>query len=309
MGIEVKRLGYGLGAEVRGVDPTRPLDAATVRAVRTAWLENQILLFPDMEMSVAQHVAFSRNFGEIETTPVRSKKSPYPDHPEIVEVRSQPRAGEPHSGKVDVDWHSDGAYTLCPPTGSFLHCRAMPDVGGNTCFTNMYMAYERLSAAMKRVVDNLKVVNSIANTSSYRNRMRLYPEQTMKDLETLPPVVQPMVRVHPETGRRALYLSEGMTGQIYGMTQEEGAGLLKYLFQHCVRDIFMYRHRWRINDVILWDNRCVMHMVPGDFDPAGQLRLMLRTTLVGEPCGEPYRPATQPGASVQSAAVAKPAMA
>lgn len=278
MTIRIRRLSFGLGAEVFGVDPTQALPTDTVAQIRAAWLGHLVLVFPDMEMSIEQHIAFSRNFGELEHHPVKSYLAGT-NYPEILRITNRVTDGK-RSETSDIGrvWHTDGAFTLRPPTGSLLHCRAIPKVGGDTWFTNLYLAYDRLSATMKSIVNELSTINSVA---MIRDALGQNAEQTLKDL---PPVVQPMVRVHPETGRKALYISEGVISGILGMTREEGEGLLKFLYAHCVRPEFTYRHRWRLHDLVLWDNRCTQHLAPLDYDHS-ELRDMCRTTLIGAPLG------------------------
>lgn len=277
MSIEVKALAFALGAQVRGVDPTRALSPDMVSEVRTAWLKHQVLVFPEMRMSVDEHIAFSRNFGELELHPIPAAR--HPQHPEVMVVTNKPADdGKPSlTAETGRQWHSDGAFTLRPPTGSLLHCHEIPEVGGDTWFTSMYSAYEALSPTMKEVVGRLQVVNSLAKQTRTRD-----PNQDVR--KEFPAVVQPMVRVHPETGRKALYLNETVTVQIEGMTAEENDGLLRYLFEHSVKAQFTFRHRWQPHDLVLWDNRCTMHLAPKDYAP-GQPRYMCRTTLVGEPSG------------------------
>lgn len=277
MAIEVRRLAYGLGAEVRGVDPTRALPPDTVHQIREAWLTHLVLVFPRMQMSIEQHIAFSRHFGELELHPIPAAR--HPAYPEIMVVTNQPAEdGKPSvTAETGRQWHSDGAFTLRPPTGSLLHCRAIPEVGGDTWFTSMYMAYDTLSPTMKDIVGRLRVVNSLAKQTRTRD-----PGQNVG--KEVPAVVQPMVRVHPETGRNALYLNETVTMHIHGMTPAEGEGLLRYLFDHSVKEEFTYRHCWRPSDLVMWDNRCTMHLAPKDYDD-GATRHMCRTTLQGEASG------------------------
>jgi taurine dioxygenase len=146
----------------------------------------------------------------------------------------------------------------------------------------MYLAYERLSDGLKRLVDQLEVVNDVRSADLLtRDRDA---RKVAEEIETNPPVIQPMVRIHGETGRKALFLSEAVTQSINGMTREESEGLLHYLFRHSVRPEFTYRHSWKLYDLALWDNRCVMHMAPKDYDSA-EIRHMCRTSLKGEPSG------------------------
>jgi taurine dioxygenase len=280
MAIKVRPLSYALGAEVSDIDASKPLSAAAVREIRDAWLEHKVLVFPRQNLTPPQHIAFSKNFGELELHPVKHIRNN--DFPEIFEVTNRSVNGQPSdTGEVGRKWHSDGAFTVRPPTGSLLYCLERPNVGGDTWFSDMYLAYERLSEKLKVVVDQLEVVNDLQGTTLMKNRD---PQKAKVELLANPPVVQPMVRTHPETGRKALYLNETVTRCIYGMTSDESEGLLQYLFQHSVRAEFTYRHAWKLNDIVMWDNRCTMHLAPKDYD-ARQLRHMCRTTLVGSPIG------------------------
>jgi taurine dioxygenase len=284
MRFSIKKIAYGLGAEIRGIDATQALDAALVAELRAAWLENLVLVFRDFDITPEQHIAFSRNFGALAAPP--NKYALHDSYPELVHLTNRVVDGKPSdTARVGNCWHSDGAFTLRPPTGSLLHCRAIPDVGGDTWFTNMYMAYETLSETMRGIVDQLEVVCDISK-AGYRKTARAM-EQLVKDL---PPVVQRMVRVHPETGRRALYLSESVSTGVVGMSAAESTMLLEFLFKHAVRPELTFRHRWHLNDLVMWDNRCTQHFVPHDYD-FSQLREMNRTTLTGEPSGRPYRAA------------------
>ena len=280
MALTVNRLAYGLGAEVVGLDLREPPAPETVAEIRQAWLENLVLVFPGKDLTIPQQVAFSSLFGKLEVHPQKHYR--HPEYPEIFEVSNRIINGK-KSDSADAGrrWHSDGAFSLRPPTGSFLYCEKKPPVGGDTWFTNMYMAFDALSETMKSVVLNLQVVNDLASTVEMRLRD---PHKVADHLRDNPPVIQPMVRVHPETGRKALYLNETVTRQVHGMTVAESEGLLRFLFAHSVRSEFTYRHRWSEGDLVLWDNRCTMHMAPADYDRS-YIRHMRRTTLEGAPLG------------------------
>ena len=280
MELKVNRLAFGLGAEVTGPDLREPLAAETVAAIRNAWLENLVLVFPGQALSMPQQVAFSARFGKLEIHPQKHYR--HPEFPEIFEVSNRVINGK-KSDSADAGrrWHSDGAFSLRPPTGSFLYCETRPPVGGDTWFTNMYMAFDALSDTMKQVVESLQVVNDLGSTIEMRLRD---PVKVADHLKDNPPVVQPMVRVHAETGRKALYLNETVTRQVHGMTRAESEGLLRFLFAHSIRPEFTFRHRWHEGDLVLWDNRCTMHMAPADYDRS-YIRHMRRTTLEGVPLG------------------------
>jgi taurine dioxygenase len=284
MTVDVGRLAYGLGAEIVGLDLREPLQEQVIAAIRRAWLDNLVLVFPAQDLSLQQQISFSERFGELEVHP--EKHFQHPHHPAIFEVTNRLIDGKPSaSAEVGRQWHSDGAFTLRPPTGSLLHCRQLPSVGGDTWFTNMYAAFDSLSEALKKVVRTLEVVNDLGRVKGMSNRGHGIVDDHLHDN---PPVVQPMVRVHPETGREALYLNESVTCCINGMTEEESEGLLKFLFRQSVRAEFTYRHRWRKGDVLLWDNRCSMHLAPKDYD-GSEVRQMFRTTLRGEPLGRLFK--------------------
>lgn len=274
--MNIRPLAYSLGAEVSGVDLSRPIDANKVAEIRRAWLKYSVIAFPGQALTCEQHLAFSRCFGELELHPIPAAR--HPDYPEIMVVSNKPSAVGPSiTAETGRQWHSDGAYTLRPPTGSLLYCREIPAVGGDTWFTSMYAAYNALSAPIKKLVDGLSVVNSIAKQTRTRD-----PDQDIS--KDLPPVLQKMVRIHPETGRKSLYLNETVTIEIHGLSRSESEALLAFLYTHSVKPEFTYRHRWHPQDLVMWDNRCTMHLAPKDYSD-GQPRYMCRTTLVGEPCG------------------------
>jgi len=279
MGLQVNRLAFGLGAEVTGLDLSQHLSDADVAAIRKTWLENLVLVFPGQTLSMPAQVAFSARFGKLEIHPQKHYR--HPEYPEIFEVSNRVINGKTSdSADAGRRWHSDGAFSLRPPTGSFLYCEKRPPVGGDTWFTNMYMAFDALSDTMKQVVSSLQVVNDLGSTIEMRLRD---PMKVADHLKDNPPVVQPMVRVHPETGRKALYLGDKVK-RFDGMTEAESKPLIDYLNKHATRFEFLYRHQWRANDIVAWDNRCTMHLALGDFDET-QRRHMERTTVLGTPSG------------------------
>jgi taurine dioxygenase len=261
-----------LGAEVSGLELARPLDDATVAALRQAWLEHLVLFFRDQALSPAQFLAFARRFGEpIEYPFVRGLD----DYPEIIPVLKLEHERVNFGGV----WHSDTAYLDVPPMASMLVAREIPPFGGDTLFANMYLAYETLSDGMKRLLDGLVAVNSSAKADASRTR-----EDRMKDRarEAARDYVaaHPVVRRHPETGRRALYVNVAHTVRFDGMTEEESAPLLAFLFQHQIRPEFTCRFRWRPGSIAFWDNRCAQHHAINDY--RGHRRLLHRVTLAGD---------------------------
>ena len=282
--MHIARLSNALGADVSGIDLASPLDERTRNGILQAWAEHGVLLFRNADITLAQQVAFSRQFGELELHPLVSLR--HPQVPEIFEVTNRMVDGRPsETAEVGRVWHSDGAYTVRPPTGSLLLCRMIPGAGGSTWFNNMALAYDALSPLMQRMIDRLEVVNDLFDRGPVTNFVaQRDAERAAADRKAVPPVVQPIVRVHPVTGRKALYLNPAVTRCILGLTSEEGKGLLRFLFQHCVKPEFVYCHRWQVHDLVMWDNRCAMHLAPADYAPS-EVRQMFRTTLAGEPHG------------------------
>ena len=286
--MKIRKLAFSLGAEITGIDLSVTLDDATIAKIRAAWLEHIVLVFPGQNLSHEQHIAFSRRFGELELHPLKHFQGA--GHPEILEITNRERDGRrSETGAVGREWHTDGAYTVRPPTGSLLYCREMPDAGGNTWFSNLYRAYDTLSDTMKSVVDELSVVNDLNFYFAASGRARHGDHTRERAAVDTPAVVQPLVRTHPETGRKALFISPAVVREIDGMTPAESAGLLRYLGDHAVRPEHTYRHYWRVGDLLMWDNRCCLHLAPADYD-SSQVRTMHRTTLRGEPQGRLLAP-------------------
>jgi taurine dioxygenase len=261
-----------LGAEISGVDLSRPLSEATVAALRRAWLEHLVIFFRDQDLTPAQFLGFARRFGDpIEYPFVKGLD----EYPEIIPVLKREHE-QVNFGGV---WHSDTAYLDIPPMASMLVAREVPPVGGDTLFANMYLAYETLSDGMKRMLEGLVAVNSSAKADASRTR-----EDRMKDSARAVTrdyaATHPVVRRHPETGRRALYVNVAHTVRFDGMTDEESAPLLDYLFRHQIRPEFTCRFRWRPGSVAFWDNRCAQHNAINDYH--GHRRLLHRITLAGD---------------------------
>jgi taurine dioxygenase len=284
MALKIRKLSNALGAEVTGVDLRQPLAEGLFEQIRDAWLEHLLLRFPDQTLDYGQYIAFGQKFGDLERYLHSSRDYTHPDHPEIYFITNHEVNGKPSETRdVGREWHTDQSYTARPLKATMLHCREIPEHGGDTMFTNMYLAYERLSPRLQAVLEGLEAVHDfslrLGNLATY-----LDPDKIAARRAKSPPVAHPVVRVHPETGRKALYVSEAVTSHFAGMTREESAGLLEFLFQHCVRPEFTYRHRWSVNDVVIWDNRCTLHLALKDFDHASP-RHMVRMAVLGTPLG------------------------
>jgi taurine dioxygenase len=272
--IAVKPIAGALGAEIEGVDLSEPLDNASFAAVHQALLEHLVIFFRDQHLTAEQHLAFGRRFG---TLNVHDFVAGMPRHPEIIEVRKEPGETENFGG----GWHSDVSYLEKPALGSILYAKDVPDHGGDTLFANMYLAYETLSDGMKRLLGGLKAVHSAGRfygpSSTYfrdASMQLLYSPEAEHEME------HPVVRTHPETGRKGLYVNSGFTTRFAGMTVEESTPLLKFLFDHAARPEFTCRFRWQKNSIAFWDNRSVQHYALNDYQ--GQRRVMQRVTVDGD---------------------------
>jgi taurine dioxygenase len=279
MTISLRPLSYALGAEVQGVDLAKPLSNSEFDQIHRAFLERGILLFREQKITREQHIAFSRRFGELDTHDSLPRDR-HPDYPELLLVTNIPKAnGAPSDSKYTGQlWHSDMSFTLVPSLGSLLRGITIPPVGGDTMFTNMYMAYDTLSDGMKKMIDGLHGIHT-----GSRKIVDLSADRAAEQKKLNPPIAQPVVRVHPETGRKALYIGEKVSC-FAGMTEEESRPLIEYLVRHATRPQFVYRHQWRPDDIVMWDNRCTMHVALGDY-PEGEIRHLERTTIKGTPSG------------------------
>jgi taurine dioxygenase len=282
MPLKLRKLSYALGAEVCDIDLAGVMSERQFGEIYRAFLDNGILLFRNQDITREQHIEFSRRFGELDRHEALPRDR-HPQYPELLMVTNEPKPdGSPSDTKyTGRQWHSDMSFTTAPSLGSLLKSYAVPDVGGDTLFANMTLAYEALSDGMKKLIANLHGIHQsgtrkLANDATGRERAE---EQRRLN----PPVAQPVVRVHPETGRKALYIGEKVS-RFDGLTAEESKPLIQYLVRHATKPEFVYRHQWQKNDILVWDNRCTMHQALGDFDET-QLRHLERTTVLGTPSG------------------------
>jgi taurine dioxygenase len=297
----VKPVGYALGAEVTGVDLAQRLDAATLEAIRAAWLKHLVLVFPGQQLSPGQQVAFSRNFGELDTHDSQPFNR-HPDLPEVLLLTNRPVNGKPsQTYNAGQNWHTDLSYTVRPAKGTTLYCVEKPSVGGDTMFASMYRAYETLSDKLKEILEGLEAVHDVNLVEGLEKRD---PAVVAEFRRLNPPVVHPAVRTHPETGRRALYVNARVR-RFVGMTDGESRPLIDFLCQHSISPRFVYRHRWSEHDLVMWDNRCLVHLAVGDYDPA-ETRHMTRTSFLSDYVGRLADPAGTPAPThARPAAVAE----
>jgi taurine dioxygenase len=277
MSIEIVPTGAALGAEIRGVDLSSPLDEATFAAIENAYNDHGVIFFRDQHVTPPQQVAFTRRFGEIEFN-IFGERWSVPDSPEIVVLSNITEDGKPIGvRRAGENWHSDMCYTPRPPRGTMLYAIEIPDLHGltlgDTEFASAQVAWEALPGALQEKIEGRYAVFDFAG------RKRAYPP-TPEQIERNPPVRHPLVRKHPFTGRKCLYVMRDDCTGIVGMDAEEAEGLIAALADHIIRPAFIYRHQWRAGDVLMWDNCTVQHRAIQDYGMP-QRRLMHRTTMGG----------------------------
>lgn len=278
--ISIRQLSYALGAEITGVDLRQPASSDQLQTIKSAWLEHAVLVIRDQDISPDQQVAFSRQFGTLDRNDATPRYR-HADHPEIFVVSTKPVDGRPSETRnTGRNWHFDQSTAMMPPMGSLLHCQELPGVGGDTMFANMYAAYERLSPTLQRFLESLWAVHDLSLVPDLAKRN---PAHYAEMLRLSPPIEQPVVRVIRETGRKALFISERIR-QFVGMSEEESRPLLRFLCQQATQPENCYRHVWRKHDLLMWDNRAVMHIALADYD-MNESRHMFRTTVLGERTG------------------------
>ncbi len=270
--IRVAPIAGALGAEIGGVDLAAGFDDDTLAEIRRAWLTHLVVFFREQELEPDAFLAFARRIGKPIEYPFVKGIDGYPD---IIEVAKLP--GETvNFGGI---WHSDTTYLERPPMATMLLAREIPPFGGDTLYANMYAAYEALSPAMQRVLDDLVAVSTSALADVSKTREdRILDRGAGADAEYR--AEHPVVRTHPETGRKSLYVNVAHTERFRGMSEEESRPLLQFLFAHSVRPEFTCRFRWQAGSLAMWDNRCAMHNPVNDYH--GYTRRMHRVTLAGD---------------------------
>jgi taurine dioxygenase len=253
--IRVDKLTPIIGAEIAGVDLSAPLSNRTFDEIHRALAENLVIFFRDQHLTPRQHLDFGRRFGELHVHPAAPHEEGEPALMKIYADRNSPRAnGE--------GWHSDVSCDEEPPMGSILYIKQCPPHGGDTLFASMYAAYEALSERMKAYLDGLVAVHD--GEPVYRGT---YANYGVADKPAYPRAEHPVVRTHPVTGRKALFVNRGFTTRILGIPADESAAVLRYLFEHAENPLFQCRFRWTENAVAFWDNRCTQHRAMWDYWP------------------------------------------
>ena len=271
--IEVRPVSAALGAEILGVDLSRPLPDSAIAEIRELLLRYIVVFFRDQDLTPDQHVAFARRFGELANYPFVEGME---GHPEIVEVVKK----EDETINFGGLWHTDGSYLEEPPLGSVLYAREVPPVGGDTLFANMYLAYDALAVATRERLQGLRAINTAEKPEAAITRTHRIEERPGRGGHRSLQASHPIVRAHPETGRRALYCSDAHTTAIEGMPDIDSGPLLQSLYEVQQRPEHCCRFQWSVGSLAFWDNRASQHNALNDYQ--GHRRVMHRVTIAGD---------------------------
>lgn len=272
--IEVEPMTPTIGAEITGVDLREPLSPTQVAEIRRALLDHLVVFFRDQDITPEQHVAFGRQFGELCYPPFMT------DHGDVPELLVLDQV-HPKGEGTDT-WHSDNTFMAEPPLGSILKAITLPKSGGDTCFASAYAAYEALSPAIRRLLEGLTAVHDLTATLERANAAGHTKADIAAVLAKSPPIEHPVVRTHPETGRKALFVNANSTTRLVGLSDRESALLLPFLCDHIRAPEFQCRFRWEPHSIAFWDNRSAQHLAVADYH---ERRVMHRVTLAGD---KPY---------------------
>ena len=280
MTINARPLSDALGAEIEGVDLAQPLDDETFAAVHSAYLEHQVIVFRSQSLTPDQHVAFSRRFGDLEIHVMAQFL--LPGHPEVLVISNDKKPDGEAAGIEDAGryWHSDLSYLPQPSLGSILYGIEVPPEGGDTMFAGMYAAHDALAPSRRDELADKRAIHHFGSRwSKEKNKAGVRPTMSKAQTNKTPPVDHPIIRTHPETGRKALY-GGGFCIGVVGMEDDGGRELVEDLTDFATQPEFIFTHTWRAGDVVFWDNRCVMHHATV-FDTKHR-RYMNRTTIKGD---------------------------
>lgn len=276
MTVSIAKLADHIGAEASGVDLRQPLTATDRDALNKAFVDHSMLAIRDQQLDPHQMVAAVENFGEIFQQ--HNTRFALPECPQIHYISNQDRYADGKRYIPGDGYHTDHSNAARPPKATVLHAIKLPDHGGDTQFVNMQKAYDALPHDMKERIASLKAVHVYQSKHSARKLMALPDTSRAKVPES---VTHPLVRTHPETGRKSLYLNPIRIEALVGLSEAEALTLLDELLAHATEERFQYRHKWRVGDLVLWDNRCLLHKANGDYDHA-QTRYLYRVMLQGD---------------------------
>ena len=276
VGLDIRPMAGHIGAEILGVDLTRPVPPDVVAAIRATLVQWKVVFFRDQHLTQEQHIAFGRLFGEV--TPAHpTLPAAFPDHPEILLLDNE-QYGNNDGELIESRWHTDVTFVVNPPMGSILRGIVVPEYGGDTQWTNLAVAYRYLSEPIRTMIDGLHAVHhNVLPERSGTGMTELKSTFQSKDIRS----VHPVVRVHPETGEKTLFVNPNFTSHIVELSRQEGRHLLAMLYEHLGNPAFTVRFRWQPGSMAFWDNRATAHVVPTDV-PAGMRRSMQRITIAGD---------------------------
>ncbi|HTD49033.1 MAG TPA: TauD/TfdA family dioxygenase [Acidimicrobiia bacterium] len=281
--LDITPLSATIGAEIRGVDLKQPLRDDLVGELRGALLRHKVIFFPGQHLAPAEHVSFARYFGTL--TPAHPVIPGIDGFPEIFEI-DYTKAAKVTGGDVGdrydgLSWHTDVTFVESPPLGSILNAVVIPAAGGDTQFSDQRAAYDGLSETLRAFLDRLVAVHDGSRAfGQILAKRKRGSNWDGKEYETLEPVEHPVIRTHPETGKKSLFVNPGFTSHIKGLARAESDALLRFLYDHSVKPQYTVRYHWHAGDLGFWDNRVTQHSVVGDF--AGQHRVIQRITLRGD---------------------------
>jgi len=274
--LTIRPIAGALGAEISGVDLAAPLDDETFAEIHAALLKYFVIFFRDQQLTPGQHIAFGRRFGELHVHPYIPNLEGYP---EIIQLASADD-GPGRMAYQSNQWHTDLTYAAEPPMASILHAVDVPEAGGDTMWNSLTAAYEGLSQPLRHLVDDLTAVHNIVTSMPADFMAQSWaPKQLRQMQEVTPPIEHPVVRTHPETGRKGLFINRNFTSHIVDVSRLESDGLLAMLYRHIEQPEFAVRFHWRKNSLAMWDNRCTQHCALTDYQ---SLRVMHRVTVCGE---------------------------
>jgi taurine dioxygenase len=276
MGCTLTPLSQHTGAEVRGIDLTQPVDEVMRLRLNRAFVDHSVLVFRDQHLTPLQLLAAVGLFGEV--FPQHNSRFALPDCPLVHYISNQDFYPDGSRYIPGDGFHTDHSNAACPPKATVLHAVSLPDRGGDTQYVNMHLAYDELPEKTKQRIDGLKAVHVYESRHSPRKMMELAPERSDRVPDA---VTHPIVRTHPETGRKAIYINPIRIEGIVGMTEADSLAILADLLEHATQPKYQYRHQWRLGDLVMWDNRSLLHKANGDYD-MNQLRYLYRVMLKGD---------------------------
>src|SRR4051812_19830263 len=276
LGLDIRPMAGHIGAEILGVDLTQTLSDDVVAAIRATLLRWKVVFFRDQFISQEQHIAFGQRFGQV--TPAHpTLPAMFPEHPEILLLDNE-TLGRTEGKLIESRWHTDVTFVANPPMGSILRGVILPEYGGDTQWTNLAAADQYLSQPIKDMIDTLHAVHhNVLPPPDGDGMSELAKTFNSRDIRSVPPVV----RLHPETGEKSIFVNPNFTSHIVELTRAEGDHILALLYEHMANPVFTVRFRWQPGSIAFWDNRCTAHIVPTDI-PLGMRRAMQRITVAGD---------------------------